>query len=220
MPSLRERLGAVVEEAQPQLIRVARRALGTTDGAEDVVNDALLTVLEADAIAPVHIDDLLAWLVVTVRRLGWKRRGRRKTFLAHHRQYNDVTDSTWVPSEGEDAHSPIAFDQLRAAVHELTAERKSVINAIYWQGQSMTAIARGKGVRRQNIQNLHRAALVELNRSLGGKGPPTGTTSRPFRSIPIRGWVRSVVGGFGAPYWTCGICRAVWPLDRRWCRHS
>lgn len=218
MPSLRERLGAVVEESQPQLIRVARRALGTTDGADDVVNDALLTILEADAVAPVQIDDLLAWLVVTVRRLGWQRRARRKTFLAHHRQYNDDTDS--APSENECVRSPIAFDQLRMAVHELTAERKSVINAIYWQGQSMTVIARGRGVRRQNIQNLHRAALAELNRSLGGNGrPPTGTTSRPFYSIPVRGWVRSVVGGFGAPYWTCGICRAVWPLDRRWCRH-
>lgn len=144
-------LDHLIEHGYPRLVRAVALFAGTTEGAEDAVQEALARAME-HARKGRHIESLEAWVVTTAFnhvRSHVRRAGRRE----RHQQLDHALRS------GTHADAPGAelFD-LRAAVRSLPTRQRQVVVLFYYLDQSVDSICRSLDIGESAVKNaLHKA---------------------------------------------------------------
>jgi RNA polymerase sigma-70 factor, ECF subfamily len=166
--SLRERLVArdegalaeLIEVATPWLLNVARGMLHDEDEAEEVVTEAFRSLWEN--VAPVTDEEsgLVPYLLRVTRhraidRLRARERHGRRLSLVSARAARSVP-----PVEPDEAGTPgwRVHQQVHAALDDLPADQRAVVDLAYFQGNTLAEVADELGIPIGTVKSrLHRA---------------------------------------------------------------
>ena len=151
-------LDRLVEHDYVRLVRAVALFSGTTDGAEDAVQEALARALEHSRKGR-HIESLEAWVVTTAFN-HVRSRFRRAT---RRRQRGDGADGPLASGPDTEALGAELLD-LRTAVRSLPTRQRQAIVLHYYLDQSVASIGGVLGIGEGAVKNaLHkgRGALLE-----------------------------------------------------------
>lgn len=186
-----EALAEVFRHAAPALLRRARRMLGDTQAAEDVVQDLFLSLLQNgtgyDPARP-----CLPFLIGALQRhaIRWRQRATRLELLP----------APASPASDDPARHAAAREQGRLverALAELPPASREVLTAYLRQQLTPTEIARRTGQRPGTVRvQIHRALLqlrrllpgvplLALAAALGGRGRPPAARRAPRWHLPV-----------------------------------
>jgi len=175
-----ERFLQAFAAARPDLIRTLTRYLGSTDDAQDAVQEAFLKCWRARARTP-GILNLRAWIFRVglnaardLQRSAWRRRVRP---LLAEAVFHDGPDS----SPPEQLLHQEALQSLRTALADLRPEERTVF--LLRQNSDLTyeEIASRRGVPVGTVKTQMRAALQKLRRALQEKDEGQGTRDEKGR---------------------------------------
>ena len=157
-------LGRAYEQYAPQLIAVARHAMGNAAAAEDCVHDALLRVWRTPGSFRPERGSLRAFLIACVRNeamstlRGSVRRDARERRAA---LLDPPEETTREPLDFLDA------ERVRAALARLPEEQRVAIVQAYFKNRSHSEIADHLGVPLGTIKSRISLALRKLQLDLG-----------------------------------------------------
>lgn len=151
-------LDRLVEHDYVRLVRAVALFTGTTEGADDAVQEALARALEHSRKGR-HIDSLEAWVVTTAfnhRRTHFRRAARR-------RERDDGVEGRSLAS-GLDAEAlGSQLLDLRAAVRSLPTRQREVVVLHYYLDQPISSIGDALGIEANAVKNaLHKARATLL----------------------------------------------------------
>jgi RNA polymerase sigma-70 factor (ECF subfamily) len=145
-------LDRMVEHDYVRLVRAVALFSGTTEDAEEAVQEALARALEQSRKGR-HIDCLEAWVVTTA--FNYVRSRFRRT--AHGRERLDGTDRAMPSDPDADALGWQLLD-LRAAVRSLPTRQREVVVLHYYLDQSIRSVGDALGIGESAVKNaLHKA---------------------------------------------------------------
>jgi RNA polymerase sigma factor (sigma-70 family) len=144
-------LDRLVEHHYVRLVRAVALFSGTTDGAEDAVQEALARALEQSRKGR-HIDSLEAWVVTTAFN-HVRSRFRRAA------RWGLRSDGTGARQSGHDVEPDDAeLLDLRAAVRSLPTRQRETVVMHYYLDQSISSIGSALGIEEGAVKNaLHKA---------------------------------------------------------------
>ena len=144
-------LDRLVEHHYVRLVRAVALFSGTTDGAEDAVQEALARALEQSRKGR-HIDSLEAWVVTTAFN-HVRSRFRRAA------RWGMRVDGTGAFQSGRDVEPDDAeLLDLRAAVRSLPTRQRETVVMHYYLDQSISSIGSALGIEEGAVKNaLHKA---------------------------------------------------------------
>lgn len=157
-----ETLGELYDRHAPALLGIARRILGDAGEAEAAVQETFLDVWsQADRFDAARVS-VPTWLVLVLRSRALDRRrspgGRPTTAAVAQRE---------TATPGADG---AAFERRRqrvlAALAELPAAQRQVLELIFWEGLSRAELEERLGLTRETVRNLALAGLKALRRGL------------------------------------------------------
>ncbi len=148
---------------------VAVRVLSDEAAAEDVVQEAFLSVWRRSMTYRPERGSLRAWICTIVRNRAIDRlrgesgRTRLELSLDDQREEPGLSD-TWREVAAE-----LSREQIREALGDLPAEQRQTIELAYWSGLSHTEIGRTMRVPLGTVKGRARLALSKLRQALQGK---------------------------------------------------
>jgi RNA polymerase sigma-70 factor, ECF subfamily len=147
---------------------VAMRVLDDRAAAEDVVQDAFLSVWRRSTTYRSERGSVRAWICTIVRNRAIDRlrgehgRARFELSLEHTSDEASLSD-TWT-----EVLASLSRERIRKALHELPAEQRQTIELAYWSGMSQTEICRAMNVPLGTVKGRARLAMSKLRESLQG----------------------------------------------------
>lgn len=159
MEAMYDRYGALA-------FTVALRILNDEGAAEDVVQDAFLSIWRKGTTFDSTKGSLRAWLSTVVRNRAIDRlRGTRS-----HERYDVPVELTGVASPLGDPWSEVAAEltarEVRSALDELPVEQRQTLELAYYGGYSQSEIATAMHVPLGTVKGRVRIALEKLRSSL------------------------------------------------------
>lgn len=148
---------------------VAMRVLSDQAAAEDVVQDAFLSVWRRSATFRAERGSLRSWLCTIVRNRAIDRlrgesgRARYELSLDNSRDEPSLSD-TWTEVVAE-----LSRARIREALQELPTEQRQTIELAYWSGMSHSEIGHAMRVPLGTVKGRARLALSKLRQALQGK---------------------------------------------------
>ena len=162
-------LDRLVEHDYVRLVRAVALFSGTTDGAEDAVQEAFARALEQSRKGR-HIDSVEAWVVTTAFnhvRSRFRRAARR-------REPGDGTGAFQSRRDLEPFDSELL--DLRAAVRLLPTRQRQTVVMYYYLDQPISSISGALGIGESAVKNaLHKARgalLSALTTDEAPRSPP------------------------------------------------
>ena len=157
----------LVDRHQATAYAAARRILGPSPAAEDVVQEALLQLWRSGSQFSPQRGSLRAWLLVLVRSraIDLVRRESVRAAATQRAQAMYVEDPVVVREEAErrdDAR------QLKASIVNLPTEQAQVLGLQFVAGRSQSEIASALDIPLGTIKGRTRLALAKLRRELSG----------------------------------------------------
>lgn len=145
-------LDHLIEHDYARVVRAVALFSGTTEGAEDAVQEALARAMEHSRKGR-HIDSLEAWVVTAAFnhvRSHFRRAARR-------REHNQARDGEFRSGSDAEALGSELLD-LRAAVRSLPTRQREVVVMHYYLDLSIDSIGRELRIEEGAVKNaLHKA---------------------------------------------------------------
>jgi RNA polymerase sigma factor (sigma-70 family) len=171
-----ERISEVVEREQSRLRHFIRRRVADPGDAEDILQDVLYALVEANRLL-MPIEHVTGWLFRVAR--------NRITDLFRKKKPERLGDAAVTDDDGERLEledllpSPdagpealyargVLLDELELAVEELPEEQREVFVAHEWEGQSFKEMAEETGVSVNTLLSRKRYAVLRLRERLQG----------------------------------------------------
>ncbi|MCB9706745.1 MAG: sigma-70 family RNA polymerase sigma factor [Myxococcales bacterium] len=144
------------------LLGAARRFLGSTAAAEDLVHDVLLEAWRRAASFDPGRGSVRTWLLVRLRSraLDRLRRGQRGRAALAALTATPATDAVGDPERGSEAA------RAREALASLPEGHRQVLELAYFGGLTMSEIADALGVPIGTVKSRSAGALSKLRRAL------------------------------------------------------
>ncbi|HEY6865924.1 MAG TPA: sigma-70 family RNA polymerase sigma factor [Candidatus Eisenbacteria bacterium] len=167
------RITDVLEREQSRLRNFIRRRVPDRRDAEDVLQDVLYELVEANRLL-MPIEHVTGWLFRVARnRIIDLFRRRRRESLADRGDDDDPADLEDLlpsPDAGPEAlHARrVLLDELALAVAELPAEQREVFVAHELEGRSFREMAAASGVSVNTLLSRKRYAVLRLRERLRG----------------------------------------------------
>jgi len=156
-----DQLADVVARERPRLLGFIRRRVPDPRDAEDVLQDVLSALVEANRLL-MSIDHITGWLYrVTRNRITDLFRARRPETL-------DVSDLLPSPDAGPEAEyvRVLLLEALERAIGELPPEQRDVFVANELEGRSFKELAAETGVGINTLLSRKRYAVLRLRERL------------------------------------------------------
>jgi RNA polymerase sigma-70 factor (ECF subfamily) len=169
----REALGRLYDLHAPLLFGVARRMLGSTVAAEDLLHDVFLEVWQHAAEYTPDRGSVRAWLVVRMRSRALDRLGRGARESRATQQLSVQEPPASAPS-AQNTLTGLDGARLRRLVSTLPAELVAVLDLTYFQGLSATEIAEALGIPVGTVKSRLARAVESLRGAMvpaRGAGP-------------------------------------------------
>jgi RNA polymerase sigma factor (sigma-70 family) len=155
------RIAEAVDREQPRLRRFIRRRVPDSRDAEDILQDVLAALVEANRLL-MPIDHVTGWLFRVAR--------HRISDLFRRRSEEPLLFEELLPSEdaGPDTEyvRTVLVEALAAALDELPAEQREVFVAHEVDGRSFKSIAAATGVPINTLLSRKRYAVQRLRARL------------------------------------------------------
>ncbi|MDQ4034353.1 MAG: sigma-70 family RNA polymerase sigma factor [Chloroflexota bacterium] len=169
-----EALGELYDQHASAALATAMRVVGGRDEAEDVVQDAFVTVWRKIAGFDAKRGFLRGWLMTIVRNRAIDRvRARRATIDLDDADERSLLrtgpNPTW-----EDAVRRASAADMRAAMAQLPDEQRRAVELAYFEGYTYREVAHITGVAPGTANGRLRLALAKLREAL------IGTTAAPM----------------------------------------
>jgi RNA polymerase sigma factor (sigma-70 family) len=162
-------LDHLIEHDYSRLVRAVALFSGTTQDAEDAVQEAVAQAMESSRRGR-HIESLEAWVITTAfnrRRSAARRHARRRA----QDQTLDLDMSTGPDAEALGSQ----LLDLRAAVRSLPRRQREVVVLFYYLDHSVESIARELGIGDGAVKNALHKARRTLLAALTGNSEPRST---------------------------------------------
>ena len=154
------------ERHRPRLFGLAYRMLGDTHAAEDVVQEAFLSVWRAAERIDTKRGKLQSYVLTVVHRRAIDALRTRKGLAQPTDDPPDIKD------ERADVAATVEMvldaEAVRAALGELPAEQKAVVEMAYYQGLTHVEIAEKTNLPLGTVKSRLRLALDKIRAALAG----------------------------------------------------
>lgn len=145
---------------------LALRILGDRGAAEEVVQDAFVTLWrKAGTYDPVY-GRLYSWLLRIVRNRAIDELRRQRSPVRNSRVYRPDSESLADPSEAEAIRATELRSVVGGAMEELPSDQREVLEMAYLEGLSQREISEYTGVPLGTVKTRTRLALKKLRKSL------------------------------------------------------
>jgi len=160
-------LAALYDRHAARLLGLARRILGDGGEAEEVLQEVFLFAWRAAATYDPSRGGVLAWLLVATRSRAIDRlRARQSASRPPARSLEDAGD----PAASDDVEGASADRQwsalCRAAVRELPADQRRVLELAYFEGWTQQEIAEKTATPLGTVKTRSRLGLMKLRERL------------------------------------------------------
>jgi RNA polymerase sigma-70 factor (ECF subfamily) len=161
-------LATLYDRYAATLYSLAKKILGDSGPAQDVVHEAFLTAWRKAVLYNQKRGNVATWLIVLCRNLAIDQY-RAKMRLAS-RTVELETASEWLTTtENDPATAAIAAEdgrRIQEALRELPLEQKQVIEMAYFQGMSQSEIAAATQTPLGTVKTRTRQAMTKLRECL------------------------------------------------------
>jgi RNA polymerase sigma-70 factor (ECF subfamily) len=165
----RQALAKLYDRYASIMLALALRIIRDRREAEDLLHDVFLEVWRSAKDYDLTRGRVRTWLIIRMRS-----RALDVTKSARvSRRSPDAEVIDRMPADGDVGGSPDR-QRVRAALAELTAEQRQVLELAYFEGQSCSEIAEKIGIPIGTVKSRLAAALGKLRQTLGAV-PPTGS---------------------------------------------
>ncbi len=168
------RITEVLRKERDRLFRFIRSRVGDAFDAEDILQDVLYELVEAERLTK-PIDQVSAWLFQVARnRITDLFRKHRPEPLpeGHGEEGEGLSLENLLPARDggpEAAYArAVLLDELEAALDELPEEQREVFVAHEWEGWTFKELAAETGVPLNTLLGRKHAAVVYLRQRLRG----------------------------------------------------
>ena len=162
----RDALAALYDRYAAVLLGLGLRILGDRREAEDVVHDVFLEAWTHAASYDAARGSVATWLLLRMRSRTLDRVrsvGRSRTIVT-----DDPTSQAESPAPAVDHHMAAEAVAMRAALGDLPAEQRRVLELAYFGGLSSSEIAEHVGISIGTVKSRTAAGLAKLRVRLGG----------------------------------------------------
>jgi RNA polymerase sigma-70 factor, ECF subfamily len=161
-------LGLLYDRYGGLAFALAYRQLGDRGHAEDIVQEAFLSVWRRSSTFDTSKGSVRGWLMSVVRNAAIdRRRGRFK----HQAGEVDLDDFTWKLADDDvwaDVERSLDRQQVRQAMTQLPDEQRETLELAYFEGLTQVEIAERTGHPLGTIKSRARLGLRRLERELRG----------------------------------------------------
>jgi RNA polymerase sigma-70 factor (ECF subfamily) len=162
-------LGRLYDRHAAKVYGLARRMLARLDDAEEVVQDVFAQIWREAPRYRHERASVAGWMIMLTRTRAIDRLRARRARPDLHSPV-DPSPGLALTSDEPDpeaiAISARDAEQLRAALQELPAEQRSLLNLAYYEGLSHSEIAEKTGVALGTVKTRIRTAMITLREAL------------------------------------------------------
>lgn len=166
-------LGELYDESSPLIYRMARRMLGDSGDAEEVVLDAYLKLWKAADRFDAARGSVKTWLLTIVRRGAIDRLRARRNEVPLEPDYQPLWIDPKANPEAEYLSSERA-KAVRRAMSELPAKTRQALELAYFGGLTQAEIAESLNEPLGTVKTRVRSGLRQLRESLGAQDEAEG----------------------------------------------
>ena len=161
-------LTRIYDQFAPTVFGVARRVLGDTTAAEDVVQEVFVSVWERPHAFDAARGTLAGWLGMLAHRRAVDRVRREE---ASRRRTDAMASQPIVaPPDLDEAMSGLWIgERVRAAVQDLPEEQRACVNLAYFEGKTYIEVAEILGIPEGTAKSRMRLALRKLADTLNAE---------------------------------------------------
>jgi len=159
-------LAELYDRFAPLLFSLALRMVGKSEIAEEVLQDAFLSVWRSAATWDARKSSLQAWLVAVTRHRAIDALRKAKS-PALPLEIDLISDA---PGPDETILFRVASREVREAVRELPANLREVLEIVYFSGFTHREAARELGIPQGTVKSRLRLALERMGRRLRARG--------------------------------------------------
>jgi RNA polymerase sigma-70 factor (ECF subfamily) len=162
-------LTRIYDQFAPTVFGVARRVLGDTAAAEDVVQEVFVSVWERPHAFDAARGTLAGWLGMLAHRRAVDRVRREEA--SRRRADAAAFQPPVAPPDLDDAVSSLWIgERVRAAVQDLPEEQRACVNLAYFEGKTYVEVAEILGIPEGTAKSRMRLALRKLADTLDAEG--------------------------------------------------
>lgn len=162
-------LGRLYDRHAAKVYGLARRMLARLEDAEEVVQDVFAQIWR-DAPRYRHERASVAgWMIMLTRTRAIDRLRARRARPDQHMAVEPSPALALIADDPDPEAIAISTrdaEQLRAALQELPAEQRSLLNLAYYEGLSHSEIAEKTGVALGTVKTRIRSAMISLREAL------------------------------------------------------
>ena len=155
----------------PLLLSVAARVLGDRREAEDVLQDVFTQIWHKSSGYDAELGTLSSWAVTLTRNKAIDRvraSTRRRRLIEEIAVSSDQSEEAPAASANELLYGRERAEQIRAALNELSADQRQVIELAFFAGLSQSEIAQRLEQPLGTIKARIRRGMLRLREQLGG----------------------------------------------------
>jgi RNA polymerase sigma factor (sigma-70 family) len=159
----------VYDQLAPTVFGVARRVLGDTSAAEDVVQEVFVSLWQRPSAFDSARGTLAAWLGMLAHRRAVDRVRREE---ASRRRADALSSQPLIaPPDLDEAVSSLWIgERVRIAVQDLPEEQRACVNLAYFEGKTYVEVAQILGIPEGTAKSRMRLALRKLADTLNAEG--------------------------------------------------
>jgi RNA polymerase sigma-70 factor, ECF subfamily len=161
-------LGILYDRYGVLVYRLALRVLSNKQDAEDLTQDIFINLSCTTAYDP-HRGTMQAFLMVMTRSRSIDRIRKLRSQSSSLQKWNQAIAYVAVENPMEKASNHEISQQVRAALKDLPARHRQVLEMAYYEGRSQSEIAQDLGIPLGTIKSWARQGLISLRKVLGDK---------------------------------------------------
>lgn len=166
-----------LEELRPRALRVAWMEVRETALADDLVQDAMLRLVQSYRHRPPAEWTPLFYRILRNRITDWRRHCRVESIISYFTPSNDGDEEASAPDYADTRPTPEAQLQgqelgarIDWALRQLPTRQREVFLLREWEGMSVAEAAVAMGVSEGSVKTHHFRALSRLRALLGDDG--------------------------------------------------
>ncbi|QWT21806.1 sigma-70 family RNA polymerase sigma factor [Bacillus sp. NP157] len=156
---------ALYKATSPRLFGVCLRLVGDRAEADDILQEAFVTVWRRAASFDATLSSAFTWLVTVVRNKAIDRLRQRPAHAASELDWDSLVDT--APGPAAEAEAGEAHGRLRACLDELEDTQRRSIREAFFSGATYNELAERAKVPLGTMKSWIRRGLIQLRACLG-----------------------------------------------------
>jgi RNA polymerase sigma-70 factor, ECF subfamily len=162
-------LGTLYDRYGTLLFTVSLRIVGDRQSAEEVTQESFLKIWQRPDLFDDSRGGLRTWLVSVTRNRSVDLLRSKATPRRPETALENVEHTLSTPDAWEAVSRDITAQQVRAAVRELPAEQRQVLEMAFFGGYRYVEIARMTGMPEGTVKSRLRLGLEKVRRAMAGE---------------------------------------------------